>query len=677
MQLNQAQQEAVDYVNGPCLVLAGAGSGKTRVITTKIVSLINKHFIAPQQICAVTFTNKAAAEMRDRVKQELGSEKSSLITISTFHSLGLNILKEESVALGLGRNFTLFDQYDSFKLIKDIVREKFPQILVDNSEKTVIEEIATDISTWKTSLLRPEDIAVRTIRVQVYEAYQAYLSACNAADFEDLIFKTTLLLRDNQTIRDKWSSYYKYILVDEYQDTNETQYQLLKYLTSKNKRFTVVGDDDQSIYAWRGARPENIKVLSNDFPDLKVIKLEQNYRSTQHILNCANKLISNNEHIFNKTLYTKSNVGKKVQIMELRTQNDEADRVVQLILAHQFRTHSQWKDYAVLYRSNSQSRPLEKAFREARIPCFISGGSSFFEQVEIKDMLSWCRVICNPYDDMALLRVINIPRRGIGHETINALFSQAKAIGKSLYESALNPNVTKDLIPRQKKSLGEFVILLTKLRQYILNGKDKELADELTELIGYNAYIKANTDSKVATEIKIKNVKILLSWISDLIAGKKGDTPLSFLEAVDKLGLREMMDRKNDDQDNDAVQMMTLHASKGLEFPYVFLVGMEEGSLPHKNSLPTEENQGIDNVDEERRLAYVGITRARQELTLLLAREVTQRNGVPDAIHPSRFLKELPAEDTEYYPLGTQAKTSEEQYKSDIDEALKQLESIL
>ena len=214
MQLNQAQQEAVDYVNGPCLVLAGAGSGKTRVITTKIVSLINKHFIAPQQICAVTFTNKAAAEMRDRVKQELGSESSSLITISTFHSLGLNILKEESVALGLGRNFTLFDQYDSFKLIKDIVREKFPQILVDNSEKTVVEEIATDISTWKTSLLRPEDIAVRTIRVQVYEAYQAYLSACNAADFEDLIFKTTLLLRDNQAVRDKWSSYYKYILVD-------------------------------------------------------------------------------------------------------------------------------------------------------------------------------------------------------------------------------------------------------------------------------------------------------------------------------------------------------------------------------------------------------------------------------------------------------------------------------
>lgn len=677
MQLNQAQMEAVNYVNGPCLVLAGAGSGKTRVITTKIVSLIKDHGILANKICAVTFTNKAAAEMRDRVKAELGAEKSSLITISTFHSLGLTILKEETKALGLGKNFTLFDQYDSMKVLKDIVREKFPQILVDNSEKAVIEDIATDISNWKTNLQRPEDIAVRTIRVEIYQAYQDYLAACNAADFEDLIFKTAILFRDNEEIRNKWTSMFEYMLVDEYQDTNETQYQLLRFLTSKYNRFTVVGDDDQSIYAWRGARPENIKLLATDYPNLKVIKLEQNYRSTQHILNCANSLISKNEHIFSKTLYTKSTAGRKVQIMELRTPAEEADRVVQLILAHNFRNHSSWNDYAVLYRSNSQSRVLEKSFREARIPCFINGGTSFFEQVEIKDMLSWCRVICNPYDDIALLRVINIPRRGIGHETINTLFDKAKLMGKSLYECALNPNVTDTLIPKQKKSLAEFVLLLTKLRQYILNKRDGELASNLAELIGYNAYIKANTDSKIAVEIKTKNVSVLLSWISDLVEGKKGDSPISFIEAVDKLGLREMMNRRNDESENEAVQLMTLHASKGLEFPYVFLVGMEEGTLPHKNSIPSEDNPDVDNVDEERRLAYVGITRARQELTILLARESVQRGGIPSSIKPSRFLKELSPTDIEYFPLGQNITPTEEDYKSDIDEALKQLEEIL
>ena len=292
-------------------------------------------------------------------------------------------------------------------------------------------------------------------------------------------------------------------------------------------------------------------------------------------------------------------------------------------------------------------------------------------------MLSWCRVICNPYDDIALLRVINIPRRGIGHETINTLFDKAKLMGKSLYECALNPNVTDTLIPKQKKSLAEFVLLLTKLRQYILNKRDGELASNLAELIGYNAYIKANTDSKIAVEIKTKNVSVLLSWISDLVEGKKGDSPISFIEAVDKLGLREMMNRRNDESENEAVQLMTLHASKGLEFPYVFLVGMEEGTLPHKNSIPSEDNPDVDNVDEERRLAYVGITRARQELTILLARESVQRGGIPSSIKPSRFLKELSPTDIEYFPLGQNITPTEEDYKSDIDEALKQLEEIL
>ena len=329
MKLNDAQQSAVNYVSGPCLVLAGAGSGKTRVITTKIVSLIRDHNIAPVNILAVTFTNKAAAEMRERVKKEIGKESAGQITISTFHSLGLNILKVEYASIGLSRNFTLFDQYDSLKVIKDLVRENYPQLLIDNSEKEVIEDIANDISNFKSSLLRPEDIKTRTIRVEIYDAYEKYLQACNAADFEDLIFKTTLLLRDNEDVRQRWATAFRYTLVDEYQDTNETQYQLLKFLTSKYNCFTVVGDDDQSIYAWRGARPENIKVLASDYKNLKVIKLEQNYRSTQHILNCANTLISHNDHVFSKTLFTKESQGRKVQVMETQNDQAEAERVVQ------------------------------------------------------------------------------------------------------------------------------------------------------------------------------------------------------------------------------------------------------------------------------------------------------------------------------------------------------------
>lgn len=677
MKLNDAQQSAVNYVSGPCLVLAGAGSGKTRVITTKIVSLIRDHNIAPVNILAVTFTNKAAAEMRERVKKEIGKESAGQITISTFHSLGLNILKVEYASIGLSRNFTLFDQYDSLKVIKDLVRENYPQLLIDNSEKEVIEDIANDISNFKSSLLRPEDIKTRTIRVEIYDAYEKYLQACNAADFEDLIFKTTLLLRDNDDVRQRWATAFRYTLVDEYQDTNETQYQLLKFLTSKYNCFTVVGDDDQSIYAWRGARPENIKVLASDYKNLKVIKLEQNYRSTQHILNCANTLISHNDHVFSKTLFTKESQGRKVQVMETQNDQAEAERVVQQILSHQFRNRTDWKDYAVLYRSNSQSKVLEKAFHEARIPCFITGGTSFFEQVEIKDMLSWCRVICNPYDDAALLRVINVPRRGIGHETINALFDRARETGLSLYECALNPNITNTLLPKQKKALAEFVLLLTNMRNYILNEKDQKLAQDLVELIGYNSYIKANTESKVAIEVKTKNVKTLLCWIEDLINGRRGGEKLNFIEAVDKLGLREMMDRQSDDKDNDAVQMMTLHASKGLEFPYVFLVGMEEGSLPHKNSLPTDENPDNDNVAEERRLAYVGITRARKELTILLAKQGNARGSSPEALKPSRFLAELPVADIEYYAIGQKPVSTVEMNKRDIDEALRQLNEFL
>ena len=333
-----------------CLVLAGAGSGKTRVITNKIVALIKDHGYSPESICALTFTNKAAAEMADRVKAELGSDTVARISISTFHSLGLNILKTEYQAAGMYKNFTLYNQYDSLKVIRDIVKTDFPKLLENVSERDYIEEIASAISSWKSSLLRPEDLNVRTIRSEVYAAYQKYIEACNAMDFEDLIFKTTILFRDNNEVRTRYASHFRYILVDEYQDTNETQYQLLRYLTSVHRCFTVVGDDDQSIYAWRGARPENIRLIAQDYPDLKVIKLEQNYRSTRHILNCANLLISHNDHIFEKKLYTAGEEGHKVVVIEKRTETDELEMMVSLISAKQYVTGCDWNDFAILYR---------------------------------------------------------------------------------------------------------------------------------------------------------------------------------------------------------------------------------------------------------------------------------------------------------------------------------------
>lgn len=655
MQLNEAQQEAVSYVDGPCLVLAGAGSGKTRVITAKITALIRIHAMLPESICAVTFTNKAAAEMRERVAADLGADTAKRITISTFHSLGLNMIRRDHQTFGLGRNFSLFDQYDSQKVLGDIIKERFPQLLTEYSEKTLSEQAAARISLWKSSLVSPEDVENKTLwTAMVYDQYTQYLRACNAVDFDDLIFLVTTKLRTDESFRDKWQEMFSYVLVDEYQDTNENQYQLLKALTAGRKRFTVVGDDDQSIYSWRGARPENITSLAEDFPDLKVIKLEENYRSTGHILHCANGLIAHNQHMFTKTLRAHSGDGPRIQVLEVATEDDESARVAELIFRHKYHHRTSFKDYAVLYRSNFQSRSLEKAFRENHIPCVITGGSSFFEQQEIKDLMAWCRVICNPRDDAALLRIINVPRRGIGAESIATLSSAAKAGGKALYDSMLNSNIIKQLNPRQMQAVAGFVILLTTLRQMLIAKRDADLARTLLDHLNYENYLKATNENPAAADIRIKNSRSFMQWIGDLIAGKRDQEPLNFLEAVDKLGLREMLDRQSGDPaDAEAVQMMTFHAAKGLEFPYVFMVGVEEGILPHRNSI-----EAPSGIEEERRLCYVGITRARRELTITLCRQ--RRIRAQDQAQdleikfntPSRFLHEMPKEDLEWYRQG-------------------------
>lgn len=680
MQLNEAQLQAVEYTDGPCLVLAGAGSGKTRVITAKITSLIKRKGYDPSSVLAVTFTNKAAAEMRERVAGDLGIDTAKQIIVSTFHSLGLNIIRQEHALFELGRNFSLFDQSDQIKILSDIIKDNFPQLLSDNSNRTLAENASSAISLWKSSLKSPSELLNQGCRTWIslaYDHYERYLKACNAVDFDDLIYRITKQLIHNEQFRNKWQDKFRYILVDEYQDTNENQYQLLKILTGRTNCFTVVGDDDQSIYSWRGARPENIRMLANDYPNLKVIKLEMNYRSTGHILHCANALISHNEHLFSKVLRSSTGDGPLISVQETGTEEDESNRVAELIFRHKYHHKSSFSDYAVLYRSNFQSRAIEKTFRENHIPCVITGGSSFFEQQEIKDIMAWCRVICNPRDDAALLRIINVPRRGIGAESISIISEASKKAGKSLYDSMLNPNITKKLNTKQMQSIGGFVILVTNLRQLLLAKKDALLANTLINQINYENYLKLSNESEAAAEFKIKNANSLMQWIYDLITGKGDREHMNFVEAIDKLGLREMLDRSNNaNSDADAVQLLTLHASKGLEFPYVFMIGCEEGILPHRNSLEIE-----GGIEEERRLCYVGITRARKELTILLCRQRRMRiaNNGEEEIKigtPSRFLYEMPKEDLKWVHLGTPLTASHKDNVEAVTEAIRRMKEL-
>lgn len=673
MQLNQAQDQAVRYTDGPCLVLAGAGSGKTRVITTKIVHLIERMNILPREILAVTFTNKAAREMRERVALNLGKERSKDISISTFHSLGLDIIREEHIHFGLHHNFTLFDEYDQLKIIRDILNDQYAHILKSAvNPRECIENVATDISSLKGNLLGPDDVTSSRDLKAVYSSYTDYLLACNAVDFEDLIFKPTRLFKENEDSRIKWASRFKYILVDEYQDTNETQYQLLRMLTSIYNRFTVVGDDDQSIYSWRGAKPENIKTLSEDYPALKVIKLEQNYRSTSRILHVANTIIANNPHVFTKTLFSNIPGGDKIRVFKLKSEEDEADYITADLLRHRCEHNNPpLSDYAILYRSNSQARLIEKTLREAKLPCVITGGSSFFDQVEVKDIMAYCRIVANPRDDAAILRVINVPRRGIGADTISKLSELAKQNNYSLFQAMLDPEIMNILNVQQLESLGKFLSILTQLRSMHINKEDVAIARNLTEIIGYSSYLKANVASQSAVEYKLRNVSTLLEWIEDLVTGKKGESPMRFAQAVDRLGLKEMMDKKNDDEDIDAIQLMTIHASKGLEFPYVYLLGVEEKILPHKNSI-----DDVHGIEEERRLAYVGITRAKQRLTISYCIS-RRRGGNTSVTMPSRFLKEMPQKDLQHFDFTNKDSIDDEYFEESIDFAVSSLKNLL
>ncbi|MCD9472812.1 DNA helicase Rep [Photobacterium phosphoreum] len=642
MKLNPRQTEAVKYVSGPCLVLAGAGSGKTRVITNKIAYLVQQCDYKARNIAALTFTNKAAREMKERVGQTLSRQESKGLMVSTFHTLGLNIVRRECKYLGLKANFSLFDDQDQMALLKELTEEEL------DGDKDLLKQLQSTISNWKNDMLSPVDAAGRaqTERDQLfahcYEMYQRQMKAYNALDFDDLILMPVLLLRDNQDVRQRWQNRIRYLLVDEYQDTNTSQYLFVKLLVGERARFTVVGDDDQSIYSWRGAQPENLALLNKDFPNLKVVKLEQNYRSTSRILRTANILIANNSHLFEKALFSAIPDGAMIKVLTAKNEEHEAEKVVGELIAHRFMNNTAYKDYAILYRGNHQSRLFEKALMQNRIPYKISGGTSFFSRVEIKDMMAYLRVLTNPDDDNAFLRIVNTPRREIGPVTLEKLGTYANMRGKSLFAASFEMGLEHHLSGRGLESLQRFTHWINQLTDNAERGDTVAAVRQLVRDIHYEDWLYETSASPKAAEMRMKNVSDLYSWITADLEGDNYDNEVKTLkEVVQRLTLRDMMERGEDDSDADQVQLMTLHASKGLEFPYVFLIGAEEGILPHQTSIDE------DNVDEERRLAYVGITRAQRELTFTLCKERRQYGELIKP-EPSRFLYELPQDDLEW-----------------------------
>lgn len=641
MRLNSAQQSAVEYVSGPCLVLAGAGSGKTRVITNKIAYLVNVCAYKPSQIAAVTFTNKAAREMKERVAQTLGKKASRGLKVSTFHTLGLNIIKKHVTTLGYKAGFSLFDDKDSLALLTDLSNEDY------DGDKDALKALLNRISAWKNELVLPEQALKLSTdenmlqQAKYYQEYARHLKAYNALDFDDLILLPTLLFLNNQDALEVWRNKIRYLLVDEYQDTNTSQYQLVKLLVGKRGRFTVVGDDDQSIYSWRGAQPKNLLLLQKDFPDLKLVKLEQNYRSSGRILHAANILIQNNEHVFEKRLFSQLQYGDSLKVLVAKNDEHEAEKVIAEMLAHRFMEDTEYKQYAILYRGNHQSRVFEKILMKNRIPYKISGGTSFFGRTEVKDIMSYLRLLTNHADDNALLRIVNTPHRGIGRATLAKLGEFANQEQCCLFDAMCHKGLHTTLPANAYQSIQGFVRLLVETEDNMSRGDAVAVLRDFIKTLGFEEWLYAQSNSPKAAEMAMANVSTLFGWVQDMLKGDALQPAMTLPEIVQRLTLRDMMERGEDSDDVDQVQLMTLHASKGLEFPYVFMVGMEEGLLPHQSSIDE------DNIEEERRLAYVGITRAQERLFFTIAKERRQMGEIIEP-EPSRFLYELPGDDVEW-----------------------------
>lgn len=629
--LNPMQQEAVFHTEGPLLVLAGAGSGKTRVLTHRIAYLIEEKQVKPWNIMAITFTNKAAAEMRERVDQIVGFGSES-IWVSTFHSSCVRILRRHIEYLGYSTNFTIYDGDDQKTLMKQV----FKKLDVDTKqfkERAVLSRI----SSAKDEMITPEEFELnvggdfREKKIaQIYKEYQKELKKNNALDFDDLILKTVELFQNVPEVLDYYQEKFRYIMVDEYQDTNLVQFKLVDLLAAKYRNICVVGDDDQSIYKFRGANIENILSFEKAFPGAKVIKLEQNYRSTQNILNAANEVIRNNRGRKDKTLWTANEEGETARFMQFDTAYEEADAIAKDIRREKEENHCDYSDFAVLYRTNAQSRLLEEKFILYSIPYRLVGGVNFYQRKEIKDILCYLKTIANGLDDLAVQRIVNVPKRGIGATSIGKVTIFASANSMSFYNALLRAKAVPTLGKAADKIAG-FTDQIENFKAKMPELTIKELIEVILEETGYKKELEA--EGEIEAETRLQNIEELINKAVSYSETAKEPTLDGFLEEVALVA-----DVDNVDDSENRVILMTLHSAKGLEFPYVYLSGLEDGLFPSSMSIMSDDR---DAVEEERRLCYVGITRARQRLTLTAARQ-RMTNGETRFSKVSRFVEEIP-----------------------------------
>ena len=635
--LNPAQREAVEKTEGPVLILAGAGSGKTRVLTTRIGHLIEDKGVQPANILAITFTNKAANEMRESAEQTLESDASDM-WISTFHSCCVRILRKDINRIGYNRSFVIYDSADQVTLVKDCLKE-----LNLNDKVFEPKMIISTISGAKDKLYDPKQFKAMHMNdnrmskiADVYALYQDRLKRNSALDFDDLIFKTVELLKSDKEVLDYYRNRFKYIMVDEYQDTSKAQYELIKILAKEHQNICVVGDDDQSIYGWRGADIRNILEFEKDYDDVHVVKLEQNYRSTKIILDAANTVISNNIERKRKRLWSEKKDGELIKIQVAQDEIEESDFVADMIAKISREQNRSYKDFAVLYRANAQSRSVEDALNRSQIPYNIYGGTKFYERKEIKDLIAYLRVIQNPQDDISIKRIINVPRRGIGLRTIEKIEDRASLKQESIYSVLIDIETNSEISTKARNSISEFVdnvigTLRTMREVYPVS----KLIEKVIESIDYYGYIdELYKGDKEEAEERKDNVKEFISVAMEFEQNSEEKDLETFLTGV------ALTSESSEEEEIDKVSLMTIHTSKGLEFPVVFIVGMEDGLFPIARAV---RSMSDSEIEEERRLCYVGITRAKEILYLTLTQKRTLYGKTNPSI-ASRFMEELPKE---------------------------------
>ncbi len=627
--LNPQQREAVKYLDGPLLVLAGAGSGKTRVITHKIAYLLQECGYAPHNVAAITFTNKAAREMQERVSKLLQGKSARGLTVTTFHSLGLQILRQEAHRLDYKPRFSVLDAADGLHIVAEIMKA---------TDKKETRRAQQRISAWKNAMLSPAVALAQAESeadgqlARIYQGYQGTLRAYQAMDFDDLIRLPVELFEGEPQALAKWRNKLRYLLIDEYQDTNACQYRMVKLLAGVGGAFTAVGDDDQAIYAWRGADAENLQNLRADFERLHVIKLEQNYRSTVRILRAANTLIAHNPKLFEKRLWSELGLGEPIRVLAARDEEREAQEAVMRLQAHKFENRTRFGDYAILYRGNHQARVFEQHLRNARIPYQLSGGQSFFERAEIKDIVAYLRLLANSDDDPAFIRAATTPKRGIGPQTLERLGNYAAQRHLSLFAAVFEAGAEQQVGAKQYHPLFAFCQFINQLQPRAEREPCAAVMQDLLRAIDYEGFL-FDSEEPAQARGKWSNVQDFVAWLNQ----KAEQEGKSLMELTQTIALISILEGR-DDQELDAVRLSTLHAAKGLEFGHVFLVGVEEGILPHRESLEAGQ------IEEERRLMYVGITRARKSLTLSYCKK-RKRAGEWQICEPSRFIDELSQED--------------------------------